>query len=72
VPDRFHVKKLAFDALLELKIKYRWKATNHDNQATKEAKANNVVFKPEILPGGDAPKQLLATSRYLVFKRHRK
>lgn len=48
------------------------KALTQENQAIEEAKANKVVFKPETLPSEDAPKQLLATSRYLVFKLHRK
>lgn len=68
VIDRFHVQKLAFDAVQELRIKYRWEALDRENEAIAGAKRNKVPYRPEILENGDTVKQLLARSRYLLFK----
>ena len=68
VTDRFHVQQLAFDALQELRIKYRWEAIEEENRQMLNAKEQNKVYKPEELSNGDTPKQLLARSRYLLFK----
>jgi len=66
--DRFHVQSLAFDALQEIRIANRWDAIDYENCAMKKAKILNKKYIPEILENGDTPKQLLARSRYLLFK----
>ncbi|MFL0141952.1 transposase, partial [Tenacibaculum maritimum] len=38
VTDRFHVQKLALDALQNIRIKHRWKAIDQENNQIKEAK----------------------------------
>jgi len=68
VTDRFHVQKLAFDALQEIRIAHRWNAIDQENKEYKLAKELGKKFKPEILENGDTHKQLLARSRYLLFK----
>ncbi len=68
VIDRFHVQKLAYDALQEIRIKHRWNAIDEETNARENAKLDNVKFSPEILANGDTKKQLLARSRYLLFK----
>ena len=68
VTDRFHVQQLAFDAVQEVRIKYRWEALEQENEAMKVAKEQGVVFQPEVLENGDTLKQLLVRSRYLLFK----
>lgn len=70
VIDRFHVQKLAYDAVQEARIKYRWEALDQENEAFATAKKNKVSYQPEILENGDTLKQLLARSRYLLFKHH--
>lgn len=70
VIDRFHVQKLAYDAVQECRIKYRWQALDAENEAISLARKNKKVFHPEILSNGDTLKQLLARSRYLLFKHH--
>ena len=70
VIDRFHVQKLAYDAVQEVRIKYRWEALDAENEAIDAAKRNKVSYHPEVLPNGDTLKQLLARSRYLLFKHH--
>ena len=72
VIDRFHVQKLAYDAVQEVRIKYRWEALDAENEAIEKAKKNGTAYKPEILTNGDTLKQLLARSRYLLFKHHSK
>jgi transposase len=72
VIDRFHVQKLAYDAVQECRIKYRWEALDAENEAIKQAKRNKTVFRGEVLSNGDTLKQLLARSRYLLFKHHSK
>lgn len=69
VTDRFHVQKLAFDALQEMRIKYRWEALEQENKEIEFAKQEGLTFKTHRLENGDSPKQLLARSRYLLFKR---
>ena len=68
VTDRFHVQKLAIEALQELRINYRWEALDQENEALKQCKINDKEYKPVILPNGDTAKQLLARSRYLLYK----
>jgi len=68
VIDRFHVQKLAYDALQEMRIAHRWDAINKETEEKEEAKSLNKEYKPEILGNGDTEKQLLARSRYLLFK----
>lgn len=72
VIDRFHVQKLACDAVQECRIKYRWEALEAENKAIALAKKTKERYCPEILPNGDTLKQLLARSRYLLFKHHSK
>ena len=68
VIDRFHVQKLAYDALQEMRIKHRWDAINEETDAMEEAKLSNKKYVPQTLQNGDTKKQLLARSRYLLFK----
>jgi len=68
VIDRFHVQKLAYDALQEMRIEHRWDAINEETDAMEEAKLSNTKYIPQTLENGDTKKQLLARSRYLLFK----
>lgn len=68
VTDRFHVQRLACDAVQELRIKYRWEALDQENEAIKTARSEGITFVPDVLENGDTLKQLLARSRYLLFK----
>jgi transposase len=70
VIDRFHVQKLAYDAVQETRIKYRWEALDQENEAITAAKTNKTNYQGEVLSNGDTLKQLLARSRYLLFKHH--
>jgi transposase len=72
VTDRFHVQKLALEALQEIRIKYRWEAMDFENQLILQAKSENNIYTPQLLPNGDSVKQLLARSRYLLYKSREK
>ena len=66
--DRFHIQKLANDALQEMRIAHRWDAIQADTDAREEAKCLGLPYTPVVLANGDTPRQLLARSRYLLFK----
>jgi transposase len=66
--DRFHVQKLANVAVQEMRIKHRWEAIQADTDEREAAKLEGRKFVPERLSNGDTLKELLARSRYLLFK----
>ena len=68
VTDRFHVQKLATEALQEIRIKYRWEAIDQENDAIEKAKKSKMNFESLVLSNGDTLKQLLARSRYFLYK----
>lgn len=68
VIDRFHVQKLAYDAVQELRVKYRWLVLDQESEKIVKARKSGIPYDPEVLPNGDTLKQLLARSRYLLFK----
>lgn len=68
VTDRFHVQKLALEALQDIRIKHRWDAIDLENEHIKQARAKNNTFLPKEFSNGDTRKQLLARSRYLLYK----
>ncbi len=67
VIDRFHVQKLAMEALQEIRIRYRWEAIEMENK-TMEGLDQQQALKTEVFENGDSRKQLLARSRYLLYK----
>ena len=69
VTDRFHVQKLVYDAVQEMRINYRWEALDKEAIEKANAKACGQSYKPIIFSNGDTLKQLLARSRYLLFKK---
>lgn len=69
VTDRFHVQQLATEALQEMRIKHRWAALDAENEAIEKAKKEDYDFQSTFLSNGDTLKQLLARSRYVLYKR---
>jgi len=65
-------RKVASDAVQELRIKYRWEAIDQENKARQIGKEVGKPFKPHILENGDTPKQLLARSRYQILNYFKK
>lgn len=68
VIDRFHIQKLACDAVQELRVKHRWTAIQQANDEQEEAKLAGRTYEPFRYQNGDTRKELLARSRYLLFK----
>jgi transposase len=69
VADRFHVQQLACDAVQEIRIQHRWQAMEEENRQMQAAKEQKIPFAPQVLENGDTLKQLLARSRYLLYKK---
>lgn len=65
--DRFHVEKLIIEAVQQVRIKYRWEAIERENELRK----NKAVYRLPRYHNGDSEKQLLARSRWLLYKRKR-
>ena len=78
VIDRFHVQKLALEALQEMRIDFRWDAIHEENKLMTEYRSalkrreDAEPYEPQIYANGDTRKQLLARSRYLLFKSREK
>ena len=72
VTDRFHVVKLALDALQHIRINYRWEELEKENAQIKTCKKKGVKYKVKEFSNGDTPKQLLARSRYILAKKEQK
>jgi transposase len=68
VIDRFHVVKLVMDAMQHIRVNFRWAAIKEENLAIKLAKDNKQKYSPPVLSNGDTLKELLARSRYLLYK----
>ena len=68
VIDRFHIQKLACDAVQEIRIQHRWDAIQQANDEMEEAKLIGNDYVPFRYPNGDTRKELLIRSRYLLFK----
>jgi transposase len=66
--DRFHVQQIVSEAVQSLRIELRWKAIQQEDEAVLKAKELKVEFSPKTFSNGDTSKQLLARSRYFLFK----
>jgi len=68
VIDRFHVQKLSYDALQQMRIEHRWDAINEETNQIANAREDKKTYIAPVFTNGDSKKQLLARSRYLLFK----
>ena len=69
VTDRFHVIKLAMEALQHIRVNLRWNELDKENEAIKQAKEQQIKYEPVVLENGETPKQLLARCKYILTKR---
>lgn len=72
VTDRFHVQQLCSEAVQELRIKHRWEVIEEENNAVKAAKQAGKTYIEQLLENGDTKRQLLARSRYFLYKSRNK
>jgi len=68
VIDRFHVVRLVLDAMQHIRVNLRWTAIEEENLAIKKAKDDKQKYISPILSNGDTLRELLARSRYLLYK----
>ena len=68
VTDRFHVQQLVTNALQEIRIDLRREAIKEENERVRQAREEKVPYIPKLYENGDTKKQLLARSRYVLFK----
>lgn len=69
VTDRFHVQKLAYEAVQEMRVKARWEALDEESTQIAYAKACGKTYHAPVFENGDSRKQLLARSIYLLYKK---
>ena len=68
VADRFHLVKLISEAMQQVRIDQRWTEIDKENKAILYAHSKGRKHQHTILSNGDTLRQLLARSRYLLFK----
>ena len=69
VTDRFHIQKLAYEAVQEMRVKARWEALDEEPTQIAYAKACGKMYHAPVFANGDTRKQLLARSIYLLYKK---
>jgi len=70
VTDRFHVQQLVTEAVQEIRVALRKQAIKEESKAILRARKNKKKkkYQPKLYDNEDTKKQLLARSRYLLFK----
>lgn len=66
--DRFHVHKLYYDAIDELRISLRWMARDIENEEIDRCRKESRAYVPFRYANGDTRKQLLARAKYILTK----
>lgn len=70
--DRFHVQKLYYDALDDLRITLRWMARDFENQEIKRCREEGIPYVPFRYANGDTRKQLLARAKFILTRHESK
>ena len=68
VIDRFHIQKLACDAVQDIRVAHRWDALQQSNDEMEECRLSGKPYVPFRFGNGDTRPELLIRSRYLLFK----
>ena len=68
VTDRFHVVRLSGEAMQKARIDQRWKEIDKENKSILRARKAGKGYRVKTFSNGDTPKQLLARSRYILYK----
>lgn len=68
VIDRFHIQKMACEAVQEIRVAHRWDALQQANDEMEECRLSDKPYHPFRFPNGDTRPELLIRSRYLLFK----
>lgn len=66
--DRFHVHKLYYDAIDELRVSLRWMVRDFENAEIARCRKEGIAYTPFRYANGDTRKQLLARAKYILTK----
>ncbi len=66
--DRFHVQRLFYDAIDDLRITYRWMARDQENEELRRCRAQKKEYVPFRYRNGDTRKQLLARAKHILSR----
>ena len=66
--DWFHVHKLYYDAIDELRISLRWMARDIENEEIERCRKAGIPYAPFRYANGDTRRQLLARAKYILTK----
>lgn len=66
--DRFHVHKLYYDAIDELRIALRWMARDVENEEIARCRREGIPYVPFRYANGDTRKRLLARAKYILTR----
>lgn len=66
--DRFHVHKLYYDAIDDLRVSFRWMARDIENEEIDRCRKAGIPYAPFRYANGDTRKQLLARAKYILTK----
>lgn len=70
--DRFHVQKLYYDAIDDLRVSLRWMARDLENEEMRRCREQGLKYVPFRYANGDTRKQLLARAKYILTKHESK
>ena len=70
--DRFHVQKLYYDAIDDLRVSLRWMARDLENGEMQRCREEGIKYVPFRHANGDTRKQLLARAKYILTKHESK
>ena len=70
--DRFHVQKLYYDAIDDLRVSLRWMARDLETGEMQKCREEGIKYVPFRYANGDTRKQLLARAKYILTKHESK
>lgn len=70
--DRFHVQKLYYDAIDDLRVSLRWMARDLENEEIRQFREAGIKYVPFRYANGDTRKQLLARAKYILTRHESK
>ena len=66
--DRFHVQRLFYEAIDDLRITYRWMARDLENEEMRKCRASNTEYTAFRYRNGDTRRQLLARAKHILTR----
>ncbi len=70
--DRFHVQKVYYDAIDDLRVSLRWMARDLENEEMRKCREEGIKYVPFRYANGDTRKQLLARAKYILTRHESK